>query len=146
MGRKGVSRWHTPEHRFEARIIKTPNGCWDWTGPLRGHRYAAFMVNGKNVMVHRWAYETYVGPIPEDHQIDHICTNTKCVNPEHLRPMLPYENVRAYWREQRGYCRNGHEMTPENVVWRQQGKVRHCRICSYWRLKRYADKNKLADS
>ncbi len=98
------------------------------------------MVDGENIMAHRWAYEHFIGPIPDGYQIDHKCGHTMCVNPEHLRPLLAYENVRAYWREQRSTCRNGHEKTPENSVWRQGGKVLLCRICDRERLRRYRAK------
>lgn len=134
---RGAMRGRSPLERFEANIEKTAT-CWLWTAGLRGRRYGGFQVDGKGVMVHRWAYEFFVGPIPEDKQIDHICGVTRCVNPEHLRPLEPYENVRAYWREQRDTCRNGHDMTdPANVVWRLGGTTRRCRICERERMRRY---------
>jgi HNH endonuclease len=45
-------------------------------------------------MAHRYAYEALVGPIPTDHDIDHLCGNSLCVNPEHLEPVTPWENRR----------------------------------------------------
>jgi len=133
-------RYLTPEQRFWPRVDKTDT-CWLWTGS--GGRYGQMMVDGVQMQVHRWAYEHFVGPIPEGKQIDHMCGVPKCVNPEHLRPLEAYENVRAHWREQRGTCRNGHDMTdPENVVWRLQGTRRTCRKCSQARMRRYYYRNK----
>jgi len=48
-------------------------------------------------MAHRYAYELYKEPIPEGLQIDHICENKSCVNPEHLQPVTNLENQRLYW-------------------------------------------------
>ena len=45
------------------------------------------------VMAHRFAYEEYVGPIPDGLQIDHLCRNKWCVNPEHLEPVTCRENA-----------------------------------------------------
>ena len=138
-----MSQHVRPEGRFFARVEQIPDGCWLWTGPMNVQRYASFMVNGRTVMAHRWAYEHWVGPIPDGKQIDHVCGVTRCVNPIHLRPLEPYENVRAYWRSQRGVCRNGHELTAENVVWREQGKRRRCRICERERARRWKAKLRL---
>jgi hypothetical protein len=43
---------------------------------------------------HRWAYEHFVGPIPEGLEIDHGCFVHACVNPGHLEPVTHQENVR----------------------------------------------------
>lgn len=40
------------------------------------------------------AAEWLVGPIPADHDIDHVCGNSLCVNPAHLEPVTPHENRR----------------------------------------------------
>jgi hypothetical protein len=43
---------------------------------------------------HRFYYEQHVGPIPEGLQLDHLCRNTRCVNPAHLEPVTGAENMR----------------------------------------------------
>jgi len=129
----------TPQERYNAQTDKSGD-CWLWMGRLSaGDRYASFMVEGRNVKVHRWVYEQEVGPIPDGMQIDHMCGVTGCVRPDHLRVVTPAENARAHWREQRGVCRNGHPMTDDNVTVRPNGS-RCCLTCRRERRRRYRSK------
>ena len=48
----------------------------------------------REMMAHRSLLRTLVGPIPEDHDIDHLCGNSLCVDPQHLEPVTPWENRR----------------------------------------------------
>jgi hypothetical protein len=41
---------------------------------------------------HRLAYELLVGPIPEDHELHHLCGFRSCVKPEHLVPLTASEH------------------------------------------------------
>ncbi|MFF4531456.1 HNH endonuclease signature motif containing protein [Streptomyces sp. NPDC001407] len=43
---------------------------------------------------HRTAYSLMVGEVPDGLQIDHLCRNALCVNPAHLEPVTPSENIR----------------------------------------------------
>jgi len=43
---------------------------------------------------HRLAYERARGPIPEGKQVDHLCRQRDCVNPEHLELVTQVENIR----------------------------------------------------
>lgn len=40
---------------------------------------------GKLVMRHRWFWETFVSPIPDGHEVDHLCKNRRCCNINHLQ-------------------------------------------------------------
>jgi hypothetical protein len=60
-----------PEERFMAKVeIDPETGCWIWTAyrmPRKKGKldYGVFQVNGKATLAHRWAYEHWIGPIPE---------------------------------------------------------------------------------
>ncbi len=42
---------------------------------------------------HRHAFRTAKGPIPKGHQVDHLCRNTKCINPDHLEAVPQKVNL-----------------------------------------------------
>lgn len=117
--------------RIKARIAVALDGCWEWTGHLsRG--YAVFSLKNRPVRVARASYEAFVGPIPEGLTIDHLCRNTRCVNPEHLEPVTRGENtlrgetVTAKNSRARA-CPKGHPYNEENT-YRKRGR-RMCRAC-----------------
>lgn len=60
------------------------SGCWVWTGKLDEKGYSVASYFGKKTSGYRLSYEMFVGPIPAGLQIDHLCRNKACVNPEHL--------------------------------------------------------------
>ena len=59
------------------------NGCWLWNGTL-SHGYGLVSVDGGQLLTHRAAYETWVGPIPEGMYVCHECDTPRCMNPDHL--------------------------------------------------------------
>lgn len=114
-----------PHSRFLEKILKDPGtGCWNWTGTLQKNGYSTFYLQGRTLRGHRWSYEHYVGTIPDGLEIDHLCRNRKCVNPEHLEPVTAQENSR---RAMRSHCVNGHEFTDDNTY--MHGGKRYCREC-----------------
>lgn len=81
--------------------------CWIWTGPKNGAGYPC--ANRK--LAHREAYELWIGPIPEDHDLDHTCTilhfgnrysGNLCVNPQHLKPVTRSEHNYLTYVRRRG--------------------------------------------
>jgi hypothetical protein len=153
MGKRGPQR--TPVIvRALAKIKKNPdNGCWMWTGSIvdgygvvsrGGHQ-------GKKIYVHQLMYQHFVGPIPEGLELDHLCRNRACCNPEHVEPVTRRENlVRGVGRIAKNvaatHCPQGHPYSPENTyVWRTKtGVGRACRICRIARAYAYKLKKKAA--
>lgn len=81
-----------PEERFWAKVNKTDT-CWLWTGARMANGYGyKFMVRnepGGRVLPHRYSYELARGEIRAGLEIDHMCHNPLCVNPEHLQAVTP---------------------------------------------------------
>lgn len=127
--------------RFERHYIPEPNsGCWIWMGTVAKSnrseygeigRESSDVKNGKHHMdkAHRVSYEIYKGAIPAGHEVDHICTNTLCVNPDHLQVVTSGKNKElAHLRRYGNACRKGHPLTLENT-WLEKGKKKRCRQC-----------------
>lgn len=88
----------TPLERFMEKVQEenAADPCWLWTGALNSRGYGHFGVGSRVVRAHRWAYEHFVGPIPEGLTVDHLCEQKRCVNPEHMEAVTPEEN-HARW-------------------------------------------------
>lgn len=123
---KPFKSW-TDSERFWKRVNKTET-CWLWTGAPDNHLgYARFKIrdasgNRDAVMVHRFAYEELVGPIPQGLEIDHLCRIRNCVNPAHLDPVTHQENTRR--ANCRTHCKYGHRI-PESRVCRDCANARN---------------------
>lgn len=123
--------------RFWARVDADAD-CWEWTGAILQSGYGVFraVADGKR-MAHRVAWELLVGPIPEGHHIDHLCLNRRCVNPAHLDPVTPAENVRradaGRAQKHRARCPKSHPLTEDNIIRNRRG-WRSCRTCHYDRV------------
>ena len=73
---------------FELVEINPETGCWNWTGQRMKNGYCRFQLRGGvKPLAHRYSYEHFNGPIPDGMQLDHICENTRCVYPAHLKPV-----------------------------------------------------------
>jgi HNH endonuclease len=114
------------------RYIAAQNGCWLWTGPLDDNGYGRHGAP----LAHRVIYELKIGPVPDGTELDHLCRNPRCVNPEHLEPVTHAENVRRGIAGQVNgarqsalqICKRGHEFNEENTGVDYRGH-RFCRKC-----------------
>ncbi|PZE31781.1 HNH endonuclease signature motif containing protein [Curtobacterium sp. MCLR17_042] len=114
--------------RIERRIEATPFGCWQWTGRIDRYGYGAIKVDRAPRPAHRVSFEAFVGPIAEGMQLDHLCRNRSCVNPDHLEQVDTKTNTRRGVRPNRLLCPNGHPRTPDNLYVDPSG-ARSCRTC-----------------
>lgn len=111
-------------------------GCWVWTGGLtRG--YGRLRAHGRSLTAHRVVYEAMVGEIPEGLQLDHLCRNRACSNPEHLDPVPPRVNtLRGTGHGSETHCPQGHPYSAANT-YRYRGR-RYCRECNRIRRRKTA--------
>jgi hypothetical protein len=112
-----------------------------WTGARNAQGYAYFKLNGKTVRAHCLAYQDFNGSVPEGLDLDHLCRNRSCVNPDHLEPVTHTENIRrgdtvAARNAAKTHCSNGHELSPDNVYRAPlRPNQRVCRKCLAVHLK-----------
>lgn len=97
--------------------------CWEFTGAKLKDGHGRV----REGLAHRVVYEALVGPIPEGHQLHHLCENPPCVNPKHLRSVTPGEHREAH---RKGLCAAGlHPILPSS---------KRCLTCqSEWCRKRW---------
>jgi hypothetical protein len=130
---------HTPVIvRLMAKVTEDERGCWVFNGALnKGYGVIGVSdpTDGKwrAVSAHRVSYTHAKGPIPEGLDLDHLCRNRACVNPEHLEPVTRRENLlrgATLPAEElsRTACGRGHAYTPQSI-WHLNRSTRCCKIC-----------------
>lgn len=130
--------------RIKDSITVNDNGCWVWQKRISNTGYAQIGVGSRSdgtvrtALAHRVSYETFVGAIKAELQIDHLCKNRSCVNPAHLEQVTCTENIRrsnALWKQEaaRTHCPYGHEYTEANTYTYQNR--RSCKACCSIRTK-----------
>lgn len=125
-----VQRGSDPMVRIWRYARVDANGCWVWHASRR-NGYGSLTIDYQVLYAHRVAYEATKGPIPPGMQLDHLCRNTACCNPDHLEPVTPQINVLRGESPgakalRRTHCERGH-------AFEQHGVVRHgrrvCQVC-----------------
>lgn len=141
-----------PLDRFIPKVDIAESGCWEWGGWTNGMSYGKFYAGKRQpkTYAHRWLYERLVGPIGDGLTIDHLCRNTRCVNPDHLEVVTHAINIargtaleRAIEHQRaKTHCPREHEYTPENTYLVRGNGARMCRACSRERMRERRAKEK----
>lgn len=139
-----MPRVHRPlaERIAVATVLDPETGCLVWTWRRCKLGYGRVSVCAVNKQAHRVAYELVRGPIPPGLELDHLCKNRACCNPDHLEPVSHAENLRRGdgWsgrNAKKHSCVHGHAFTPENTRIRKSDGARICRTCMDQRWKSY---------
>lgn len=98
---------------FRRNIAPGRGNCWLWRRSKSPDGYGWASFKNRTYQAHRLSYLLVVGPVPEGTHLDHLCRVRHCVNPEHLEPVSPAENLRRSEFTPAGVkkCVKGHELT-----------------------------------
>lgn len=130
----------TLRDRVLSRLTVDPSGCLLWTGATTANGYGVVSVNGKLEYVHRLMYRWFVGPIPDGHQVDHLCRVRRCAGPVDLEAVTQLTNIMrgeavTVVNAGKTHCDNDHEFTEANTYYRRDRTGRQCRACRRARRK-----------
>lgn len=114
--------------------------CWTWLGNQTSNGYGKWQrgPGHREKAVHRTVWQHYKNQeIPKGLQLDHLCRNRICCNPEHMEVVTPSENTKRQDHKERRktHCPRGHAYDEENTRRTKSGK-RQCRACDRLRWER----------
>lgn len=131
------------EHRLISKIsINEETGCWNWIAYVDAGGYGRIMFRKHQESAHRVFYAWKVAPLPRGKgrdipQLDHLCNNTRCCNPDHLELVSFKENILrgnspSAKNARKTHCKNGHRLPERFNYFKPSGQgVRVCKICAY---------------
>lgn len=114
-----------------ARCTVADNGCWNWNLSIGNHGYGQSsqpaLFGGRVSLAHRLSFAAFAKNPDPKKQIDHLCKNKVCVNPEHLEEVTQRLNVRRQFGgvEDVSRCRRGHD--PNWVI--NSAGYSECKTC-----------------
>jgi hypothetical protein len=88
-----INGHHQRGHPTEYELDRA-TGCWNWMWARYSDGYGMAAMPGNTTrQAHRVVYERFRGPIPGGMDLDHLCRNIRCVNPDHLEPVTQAVNT-----------------------------------------------------
>lgn len=137
------------EDRFREKLLPpNENGCVLWNGTLASTGYGQFWIDGRSVYAHRMALILQGVAIPPGYHVDHLCRIPRCVNPAHLEPVTPGENIRrgetfARANLLKTHCPKGHPLSGENLdAYSLRRGRRACSECMRQRCREWHHRNR----
>lgn len=105
-----------------------------WIVDKYSNGYGKIYAEGKNWLAHRLSYEVFVGPIPVELELDHLCRVTNCINPHHLEAVTKSENQHrsnsvSGINSRKTHCKRGHPLSGDNLYFYASRTARQCRKC-----------------
>lgn len=115
--------------RLLGHVLMGARGCWPLDLHVQKNGYHKIWLQGTTEWAHIAAWKLLRGPVPEGKELDHLCRNTRCCNPDHLMPKTHRDNVLcgtgpSAIHAQKTHCPKGHEYDHR----RPSGK-RRCKTC-----------------
>lgn len=108
--------------------------CWICSGSYNSNGYPRYnsRTTDYGTIPYRICWRYLRGEI--QNQLDHLCRNPGCVNPDHLEDVTSRVNTLrsnnpTARNARKTHCSRGHEFNELNTVVDAKGH-RHCRICS----------------
>lgn len=92
--------------------------CFEFTGRISRPKngYPRIRVSGKELAGHRVVYALHFGEIPAGLCVMHICDNTRCLNPSHLRTGTNKENTKDMMMKGRAVIPKPVKILTEDVI------------------------------
>lgn len=120
------------EGSWRVGIVEIPKKpetpCVLWGGSKNKSGYGFFSIRGDTFAAHRIEWERVNGEIPDGLEMDHLCRNPSCVNPDHLEAVTSRVNVLRSTcppavNARKTHCIRGHEFDRTN----KRGQRRCCK-------------------
>lgn len=114
----------TPEDILRQNTVTLDNGCIFWTGARSSFGYGNLSFKGKSYKAHRFAWETFLGEIPDGLFCCHHCDNPPCCNVSHLFLGTPKDNSDDMVYKGRGsYGDNSGEKNGQALLTKKEVKM-----------------------